>query len=102
MDQDINEFDRRLLHAVREEPVPYEWLIEKLSSGTEDLSSCHATEMTRHNLLSAISRGLIGACLVHAEVPFITPVNATLETLPRYWFYCTHEGRKALWGIKKT
>ncbi len=102
MEQKINEFDLRMLQAVREEPMPYEWLIQKLSSGTEGSPSLHFLEMTRHNILTAMSRGLIGACLVHTEVPFITPVNPTFETLPRYWFYCTREGRKALRTVNET
>ena len=98
MDQDLNEFDRRLLQAVIEEPAPYESLIEKLSSGMDESSGFRAAEIARYNLFSAISRGLVSACLLHAEAPFITPANVTFETLPRYWFYCTQEGRRALWG----
>jgi hypothetical protein len=96
METSLNEFDRRLLQAIAKEPVPYEWLLDELSSETDGPSTSCSSEMIRDGILNAISRGLISACLLHAEPPFVTPTVATRETLPRYWFFCTARGRSFL------
>jgi hypothetical protein len=97
MEKYFVKFDERMLLTILDEVVPFESLIDRFSSEPEDFPTSRTPEtMLRYRLLGAISRGLICACLLHTEPPFLTPVHPTFETLPRYWFYCTLQGEMAL------
>lgn len=57
-------------------------------------------------LLTLVARGLVAACLIHADPPYITAVNPNFETVERYWFIATEKGIRFLaqkrwlaWGV---
>ena len=47
-------------------------------------------------LLGAIANHLVSAYLLHADPPYATEVGADAETIQRYWFGITEEGREYL------
>ncbi len=47
-------------------------------------------------LLGAIANHLVSAYLLHADPPYATEVGADSETIQRYWFAITEEGREYL------
>jgi hypothetical protein len=44
-------------------------------------------------LLTLVSGGLVAACLIHADPPYITAVDPNFETVERYGFMATEKGR---------
>jgi len=85
------ELDRVVLEAVSEDYRSFESLVSKLSQSADFLVS--DIEQT---LLSAIGKNLVAAYLIHADPPYATKVGASSETIRRYWFCITEEGREYL------
>jgi len=58
-------------------------------------------------LLTLVMDGLLAACIIHAEPPYVTTAVPNLDTLERYWFTITdrsvqflqHEGSGGLDGL---
>jgi hypothetical protein len=88
-----HELDRVVLEAVSDDYLSFESLVSKLSES--NLAHDAVLDIERM-LLSAISNHLVGAYLIHADPPYATEVGANPETIRRYWFCITDEGREYL------
>lgn len=86
-----SELDRVVLEAVSEDYQSFEAVVSKLSQITNFV----VTDIERV-LLSSIANNLVAAYLIHADPPYATEVGASSETIRRYWFCITEEGRQYL------
>lgn len=84
--------DRVVLEAVSEDYQSFESLLSKLSQSKD---AYEVPEIERM-LLSALSNHLVSAYLLHADPPYATEVGAGPETIRRYWYCITEEGREYL------
>ena len=89
----FHELDRVVLEAVSDDYQSFESLVSKLSRSQGP--HYRAVEIERM-LLSAIANHLVSAYLIHADPPYATEVGANAETIRRYWFCITEEGRDFL------
>ena len=88
-----HELDRVVLEAVSDDYLSFESLVRKLSQS--QFAHWAVLDIERM-LLSAISNHLVSAYLIHADPPYATEVGANSETIQRYWFCITDEGREYL------
>ena len=88
-----NELGRVILEAVSDEYQSFEALVSKLSRVND--VDFGITDIERV-LLSSIAGKLVRAYLIHADPPYATEVGAEPETVRRYWFCITEEGREYL------
>lgn len=88
-----HELDRVVLEAVSDDYLSFESLVSKLSQSK--FAQAAALDIERL-LLTAISNHLVSAYLLHADPPYATEVGANPETIRRYWFSITEEGREYL------
>ena|SRR5579871_1446464 len=88
-----HDLDRAVLEAVSDDYQSFEALVSKLSRSKN--AQCEVTDI-EHLLLSAIANHLVSAYLLHADPPYATEVGANSETIQRYWFGITEEGRDYL------
>lgn len=84
--------DRVVLEAVSEDYQSFESLVSKLSQSKD----AYGVPEIERMLLSAISDHLVSAYLIHADPPYATEVGADPETVRRYWYCITEEGREYL------
>jgi hypothetical protein len=84
--------DRVVLEAVSEDYQSFESLVSKLSKAKD----AYGVPDLERMLLSAISNHLVSAYLIHADPPYATEVGADPETIRRYWYCITEEGREYL------
>jgi hypothetical protein len=89
----ISTLDRVVLEAVSEDYEPFEAVVRKLSNSTQALGGANEIE---RSLLSSIANNFIEAYLIHADPPYATAVGANLDTVRRYWFYITEQGKEHL------
>jgi len=89
----VRELDRVVLEAVSDDYLSFESLVSKLSQSS---SLQWAVMDIEHMLLSALSNHLVSAYLLHADPPYATEVGANAETIRRYWFCITDQGREYL------
>src|SRR5438067_4037675 len=90
MTASFQELDRVVLEAVSEEYQSFEAVVSKLSQ-----ANCGIAEIQRV-LLSSIANKLVAAYLLHADPPYATEVGTDSESISRYWFCITEEGRRYL------
>lgn len=88
--------DRLLLSAVGDDFVTLESIVEKVSGSNGPAFGKLDSESVYSRLLTLVADKLINAYLLHADPPYITPVNTNLACLPTSWFYITQRGRKCL------
>jgi hypothetical protein len=87
------EFERAILEAVSEEYQSFESVVSKLSPASQITYEVIEIESM---LLSLIANNLVGAYLIHADPPYATEVEADPDTIRRYWFCITEQGREYL------
>lgn len=87
------ELDRVILEAVSEDYQSFEAVVSKLSQASQ--IAYGVTEIERM-LLSSIAKHLVGAYLIHADPPYATEVGVDPDTIRRYWFCITEQGREYL------
>ena len=92
------EIDRVVLEAVSEDYESFESVVSKLSRGQHH--TCRISEIER-SLLTAIANNFIRAYLIHADPPYTTAVGANSDTVRRYWFCITEEGKRYLHGVAR-
>lgn len=85
------ELDRVILEAVSEDYQSFESVVSKLSQA----SQIGTTDIERM-LLSSIADHLVAAYLIHADPPYATEVGVDADTIRRYWFCITEQGREYL------
>jgi hypothetical protein len=84
-----HELDRVVLEAVSEDYQSFESIVSKLSQFADIV----VADIER-TLLSCIADNLVAAYLIHADPPYATEVGASSETIRRYWFCITEQGRE--------
>jgi hypothetical protein len=89
-----DEMDRLILEAVGDDFITLDCIIEGVSMPAGG-AKLDPTDLQRR-LLSLVSDKLINAYLLHAEPPFITPIQIGSRSIPTSWFYITQRGRKCL------
>ena len=87
------ELDRVILEAVSEDYQSFESVVKKLSQANQFAYGAMDIERT---LLSSIADNLVAAYLLHADPPYATEVGVDADTVRRYWFCITEEGREYL------
>ncbi len=87
------ELDRVILEAVSEDYQSFESVVNKLSQASR--FACGAVDIERM-LLTSIANNLVAAYLIHADPPYATEVGVDAETIRRYWFCITEQGREYL------
>lgn len=80
-----------VLEAVSEDYQSFEAVVSKLSQFADWVVSD-----IEQILLATITNNLVAAYLIHADPPYATEVGADSETIQRYWFCITEEGRRYL------
>lgn len=90
------ELDRLILEAVSEDYQSFETVASKLSHC--DHVQLAVSDIERL-LLTSIADNLVAAFLIHADPPYATEVEADPETIRRYWFCVTEQGRNYLDGL---
>jgi hypothetical protein len=90
------DLNRMILELVACDFEPFESILDNLSRrNTDALSACDPDEM-QEVLLALVTDGLLGAYLIHADPPYITAADPSLETVQRYWFMITEKGVRYL------
>jgi hypothetical protein len=89
-----DELDRLVLGAVGDDFVTLDYIIDKL--GSPDNIFAGKVELIYSRLLNLLADKLINAYLLHADPPYVTPVEIGRAALATSWFYITQRGRKCL------
>ena len=89
-----DKMDRLLLAAVSHDFVTMEHIIDALL--LSDGRSAFDTGDLHRRFRDLIGDKLVNACLLHAEPPYITPMEIGCDALWSCWFYITQRGRKCL------
>jgi hypothetical protein len=90
------EFDRLILAAVAKDLEPLEIIQSKISNLLKVSLEVPVSDLVESSLIRLIAEELIAGYLLHAEPPYITPVDVNSGQLENYWFYITEEGKKLL------
>jgi hypothetical protein len=96
MKKPSQEPDRELLEAVSDDYQSFESVVSKVSCSKHTI--CAASDIER-SLLTSIANNLVRAYLIHADPPYATAVGANSDTVQRYWFWITEQGREYLRGL---
>jgi hypothetical protein len=99
--QDCDEFEHALLEVVFSDIEPFESITAKLSQQHTAIGGTFDVRNLQPLLLLLIADDLVGAYLIHAESPYITAVEATSDTIERYWFRITGRGKKHLHYLRE-
>jgi hypothetical protein len=97
-----DELDHLILAAVGDDFMTMEFIADKLLTPASGIPGKLDAKSLQARLLKLITDKLINAYLLHADPPFITPVEIGHDALPTSWFYITQRGRKCLsnWSAK--
>lgn len=87
------ELGRVILEAVSEDYQSFESVVKKLSQASQFAYGAMDIESM---LLSSIADNLVAAYLIHADPPYATEVGVDADTIKRYWFCITEQGRQYL------
>jgi hypothetical protein len=91
-----DELDHLILSAVGDDFMTLEFIADKLLKPAGGIPGKLDAKNLQARLLKLISNKLINAYLLHADPPFITPIEIGHDALPTSWFYITQRGRKCL------
>jgi hypothetical protein len=92
-----DDLDRVILAAVSDDFTTLEFIAEKLSFSPDIAVGKLDAEALLRRLLQLIGEKHINAYLLHADPPFITPIEiGDKAALATCWFYITQRGRKFL------
>ena len=100
MERNLDSLEEHLLIAVNDDILAFEQVVAVLCAGHGN-EEAYGAEAVSRALMYLIARKLMGVYLLHAEHPYVTPVEAKLETLPTYWFALTDKGQKVLRTIRQ-
>jgi len=90
------ELKRIVLEAVSEDYESFESVVRKLLRMNDAIDEGCDAESIERSLLCSVENRLVGAYLIHADPPYATAVSADLDTVRRYWFFITDEGKEYL------
>lgn len=96
MQSHTDELDRAILSAVSEDFEPLESIVRKVSIPEGRFPELLEPGKLDTRLICLVADRLISAYLLHADPPFITPVDIRHEKLSRAWFLITERGMKCL------
>ena len=91
-----DELDRLVLCAVGDDFVTLDFIVDKLGGPDSNFAGKVDSGVVYGRLLNLLADKLINAYLLHADPPYITPVEIGGGTLATSWFYITQRGRKCL------
>ena len=92
MQSHLDELDRTILSAVSDDFEPLESILRKLTAPETCFPELLEPGKLEPRLIRLIADKLISAYLLHADAPFITPVDIRHEKLSRAWFLITERG----------
>jgi hypothetical protein len=92
------DLNRLILEIVLRDFEPFETISERLCAAAPDI----AVEDVRQVMLEMLAEDLVGAFLIHADPPYFTPVEATSDTIERFWFLITDKGKKYFQPVHDT
>ncbi len=85
-----------ILEAVSEDFVPFETVAHEISACHVETFRLYENTQIESILLKSITDKDVGAYLLHSDPPYVTAVEATSDTLGRYWFHITASGKEYL------
>jgi hypothetical protein len=88
--------NRIILELVAHDFEPFESILDKLSRRPPDTLSAYDVDEIPVILLALVTGGFLRACLIHADSPYITAVDPSLESIEQYWFMITEQGVRYL------
>src|SRR5258708_32162088 len=91
-----DELDHLILPAVGDDFMTMEFIADKLLTPASGIPGKLDAKSLQTRLLKLITDKLINAYLLHADPPFITPVNIGHDALPTTWPYITKRARKCI------
>jgi len=91
-----DDLDQLILAAVCDDFMTLEFITDKILRPPGGDAGKYDAESVHSHLLQLISDKLINAYLLHADPPYITPINIGIDALGTSWFYITQRGRKSL------
>jgi hypothetical protein len=91
-----DELDHLILATAGDDFVTLEFIADKLLTPAGANPGKFDAKSLQARLLKLITDKLINAYLLHADPPFITPIEIGHDALPTSWFYITQRGRKCL------
>ena len=89
-----DEMDRLILASVSDDFVTMESIVDKLSQPGQR-HALNAGDLHRR-FLDLIADRLVNAYLLHADPPYITPMEIGYDALWSCWFLITQRGKKCL------
>jgi len=92
----IDELDHLILATVGDDFMTLEFIADKLLTPANEIPGKLDVKSLQTRLLKLITHKLVNAYLLHADPPFITPIEIGYDALPTSWFYITQRGRKCL------
>jgi hypothetical protein len=95
-EEGYSDLNQLILELVACDFEPFESILDKLSRKSPDTLSASDIDEIPVILLALVTDGMLGAYLIHADPPYITAVDPSLETVQRYWFMITEKGKKYL------
>ncbi len=91
-----DELDRLILTAVGDDFATMEFIVGKLCGTPGEITGKLDAGHLYRRLFELVADKLVSAYLLHAEPPYITPVELSSDAFPACWFYITQRGRKCL------
>ena len=91
----VDHTDLFILRALCEQLSPVERLLEKAHS----TPSVKGVQALAARLLRLVEEGLVDSYLLHAEHPFITPVETNAAGIYKHWFFISKEGVRLLMDL---
>jgi len=91
-----DELDRLILAVVGDDFATLEFIVDKLCGAPGEITGKLDAGHLYCRLFDLVADKLVSAHLLHADPPYITPVETTSDAFPTCWFYITQRGRKCL------
>lgn len=91
-----DELDHLILASVGDDFMTLEFIADKLIAPSSGIAGKLDAGDLQSRLLELIADKLVNAYLLHADPPFITPIEIGYDALATSWFYITQRGRKCL------
>ena len=88
--------DHLILASAADDLQPFEVIQSKLSNWMGRVDDGSADGELSDRIFRLIGDDLMGAYLLHAEPPYITPVDPMRSKLEHYWFYITEKGKELI------
>ena len=101
MFQDRDEFEKAVLQVVLNDLEPFESITAKLSRQHTVSGGSFEMRNLQSLLLRLLADDFVGAYLIHAEPPYVTALEASPDTIHRYWYRITERGETRLHDLRE-